>query len=368
MSDGSRRWRVKREHRPVRISGARIRIGGSVYRIAGELTDRTGSVWTLLSAMDGTRSDDELVEHVLGAHPDEKPEAVRRAIGVFAGSGHLEDAAETGPAILSDREKDRYERGTALYSWVDMTATVGRWEPQVRLRSARAVVVGVGGTGGTAALALVASGVGEVHCVDRDVVELSNLNRQVLFTEADIGRPKVEAAVERLRQHNSDVRVTGATLTVTGPDDLRELAAGSDVLLLCADEPGEIRAWANRACLATGTAWVDAGYHGPVPRASVYVPHRGACYECVWLTEHERHAAAGTEAVYTVVRGGSKAVTAPTAGISGHLAAHFALALITGVMPADSGVTKGVNLIAPEQNFVIRTRRRADCPACGTGA
>jgi molybdopterin/thiamine biosynthesis adenylyltransferase len=197
------------------------------------------------------------------------------------------------------------------------------------------------------------------------VIELSNLNRQVLFTEADLGRPKVDAAVERLRQHNGDVSVTGAATTIAGQDDLHKLAQDCDVLLLCADQPGEIRAWANRACLATGTPWVDAGYHGPVAQASVYMPGQGACYECMWMTEHDKHVAAGVEAAYSVVRGGSNAVTAPTAGLSGYLAAHFAIAVLTGVMPVRPGLTKGINLVAPEQTFVIETDRRDDCPACG---
>ena len=364
VPDGSQRLRVKHEHQPIRVKGNRIRIGGGVFRLAGELKDPTGSVWTLLSAMDGTRSNDELVAHVLTVHPDERAEAVRAAVQVFARSGHCEDVSRPDPATLSEREKERYDRGMLFYNWVDMTASVGRWEPQARLQSARATVVGIGGTGGNAALALVTSGVGQVHCVDRDVIELSNLNRQVLFTEADIGRPKVDTAVERLQQHNSDVKVTGAAATIAGQDDLHELAQDCDVLLLCADQPGEIRAWANRACLAIGTPWVDAGYHGPVASAALYIPGQGGCYECMWMTEYDKHAAAGTEAAYNVVRGGSKAVTAPTAGLSGYLAAHFAISLLTGVMPVRPGLTKGINLIAPEHHFVIETERREDCPAC----
>jgi molybdopterin/thiamine biosynthesis adenylyltransferase len=368
MPENAQRLRVKPEHRPVQVSGGRIRIGGSVYGIAGELSDRTGSVWTLLSAMDGTRTDDELLEQVLVAHPDEDQDAVRAAIQVFSHSGHVEDAAVPDPPELSEREKERYDRGMRFYRWIDMTARTGRWQPQLRLRSARVIVLGVGGTGGNAALALASSGVGELHCVDRDVVELSNLNRQVLFTEADIGRPKVDVAVERLQQLNSDISVTGASLSIGGPGDLEPLAKDCDVLLLCADQPGEIRSWANRACLAARTPWVDAGYHGPVASAAAYRPGQGACYECGWLTEHERQVEAGIEAEYTLVRGGSNAVTAPTAGLSGYLAAQLAISLLTGIVPVRSGLTKGINVIAPDHHFIIEPEQRPDCPACGSAA
>src|SRR5262249_57258164 len=129
-----------------------------------------------------------------------------------------------------------------------------------------------------AALGLVASGVGRLHCVDADTVELTNLNRQILYGESDLGRPKVEVAADRLRHLNSGVALTTARETVIGEADVRALASGCDVLVLCADRPSEIRLWANRACLATGTPWVDAGYHGPMVAAAAYVPGEGPCY------------------------------------------------------------------------------------------
>ena len=70
------------------------------------------------------------------------------------------------------------------------------WDAQARLARSRVTVVGLGGSGAGAAAALAASGVGRLHCVDPDAVELSNLNRQVLYSEDDIGRPKVDAAVD----------------------------------------------------------------------------------------------------------------------------------------------------------------------------
>lgn len=72
---------------------------------------------------------------------------------------------------------------------LDLTPRASTWEPQERLRRALVTVIGVGGTGGVAALALAASGVGRLHCVDPDVVELSNLSRQVIYTEDDKRQP-----------------------------------------------------------------------------------------------------------------------------------------------------------------------------------
>jgi molybdopterin/thiamine biosynthesis adenylyltransferase len=359
------RPRVKPEHAARRMPDGRIRIGGAVYGIAAEVTDRTGAVWTMLTAADGTRTCEEIVDAVRSAHPGERSSAVHAALRRFVDAGYLENAAASDPPGLTAREKERYDRSRRYFRWVDLNRREHGWEPQLRLGGSRAVVVGLGGGGGTAALALVASGVGRVHCVDYDVVELSNLNRQVLYVEADVGRPKVQAAVQRLREVNSDVAVTGELRRIAEEADLRPLVEDCDVLLLCADQPAEIRMWANRACLATGTPWVETGYHGPVASATAYVPGRGPCYECVWLTEQERRYRADPEGRFGVQPNGHHAAIAPSAGLSGHLAAHLSMAVLTGVPPIEPGQTQGVNLMAADHHFLITDARRPDCPACG---
>jgi molybdopterin/thiamine biosynthesis adenylyltransferase len=358
------RPRIKPEHGLRKLPGARIRIGGAVYGIAAEVVDQAGSVWTMLSAADGSRSAADIVRSVLTDHPDEREDVVLAALQQFADAGYLEDASADDPTVLTDREKERYDRSRLFYRWVDLTPRENSWTPQLRLREARAVVVGLGGTGGTAALALAASGVGTLHCVDGDVVELSNLNRQILYAEADLGRSKVDAAVARLRELNSDITVTGERRTIVGESDLYTLTAESDVLVLCADQPGEIRAWANRACLRRNLPWVDAGYHGPVPSAAAYVPGDGPCYECVWLREYEKWKDDHPDRGYTVERTSGNAVTAIAAGISGQLAAHLALALLTGVPRVEPGQIQGINLVAADHNYLIRHPRHPDCPAC----
>src|SRR5574342_615953 len=174
---------IKPEHVPYRIANQRIRIGGVVYGIAAELRDPTGALWSLLEAMDGTHSIDQVVALVRQAHPDCPAEAVRAWVDQLVASGYVEDAAAPDPADLTDRDKIRYDRARRFFRWIDLTGSPNSWRPQLALRHARVTVVGVGGTGGHAALALVASGVGQLHLVDGDVVELSNLGRQIIYTE-----------------------------------------------------------------------------------------------------------------------------------------------------------------------------------------
>ena len=202
------RPRVKPEHAPYRISGVRVRIGGVSYGIAAEIKDPDGFVWTLLQNMDGTRVVADIVDQTVRSHPGRPPSLVRKAISQLIRAGYIEDAGAPDPARLSERDKERYDRARGYYRWLDLTSRESTWDPQVRLGRASVTVAGIGGTGGVAALALAAAGVGRLHCVDPDTVELSNLSRQVIYSEDDIGLAKADAAVARLRRLNSDICVT----------------------------------------------------------------------------------------------------------------------------------------------------------------
>jgi len=357
------RPRVRPEHRPYQISGGMIRIGGGAYGIAAEVSDPTGSVWTLLSAMDGSRGVAQIVTEVQAAYPDVTADTVRSALAQFVEAGYVDDAAAPPPVALTARDQERHDRGRRFYRWIDQRPTATGWEPILALREARITVVGLGGTGGHAALALAAAGAGRLHCVDDDRVELSNLNRQILYTEDDIGRGKADAAAERLRRINSDIQITSSSQAVTGEAGLRMLAADCDVLVLSADRPRDITSWTNRACLATRTPWVDSGYDGPGIAVAAYVPGQGPCLECNRAHERERQPVRDVE--IDADANLANAVIAPSAGISGQLAAMLATALVTGVPAVTAGQIRGLSLIAPEYTFVLTESRLPGCPACG---
>ncbi|MEU8932098.1 ThiF family adenylyltransferase [Streptomyces sp. NPDC048409] len=371
-----RRPRIKPEHRAYRTVDGHVRIGSVVHGIGAEVKDPDGWVWTLVEAMDGTRSAADVVAEVGRRHPGLRlPDPdVAQAITDLTAAGYVEDAGAAPPAELSDRERERYGRGMTLLRWMDLRPRESAWEPQLRLRRARVLLVGVGGTGGAAARDLVASGVGRLHCVEPDVVELSNLNRQTLFGERDLGTPKIDAALAALRALNSDATVTGERREVRGPADLSELLANGaegaryDVLLLAADRPAVIRRWANEVCLATGTAWAEAGYRGPLVSVGVFRPGRGACWECLRGAEAERRdlrLAPGQDEEAASPRMPWNPVNAVTAGLSGSLLAHAALMLLCGIPPVEPGCRFGLNLMLPGDPVMQRARRRLDCPACG---
>ncbi|CAL9434531.1 hypothetical protein SUDANB32_02114 [Streptomyces sp. enrichment culture] len=376
-----RRPRIKPEHRAYRTVDGNVRIGSVVHGIGAEVLDPDGWVWTLVEAMDGTRGPDDVVAEVTRRHPGLAlaDEDVTGAMDDLIRAGYVEDAGAPPPAELTAREQERYGRGMTLMRWMDLRPRASSWEPQLMLRRARVLLVGVGGTGGAAARDLVASGVGHLHCVEPDVVELSNLNRQTLFGEGDLGRPKLDAALAALRALNADTTLTGERREVRGPGDLEDLLTAAeprhpdgapyDLLLLAADRPPEIRRWANRVCLATGTPWAEAGYRGPLVSVGMFAPGRGACWQCLRDAEVERRdlrLAPGQDEDVASPRMPWNPVNAVTAGLSGSLLAHAALTLLCGIPPVEPGCRFGLNLMVPGDPVLQRSERRDDCPACGT--
>ncbi|WP_420033576.1 HesA/MoeB/ThiF family protein [Streptomyces sp. cg28] len=370
-----RRPRIKPEHRAYRTVDGNIRIGSVVHGIGAEVADPQGWLWTLVESMDGTRDAAAVVAEVTRHHPGQPlPDTeIVQAMTDLAAAGFVEDAGAEPPAELSAPEQERYSRGMTLLRWMDLTPRAGAWEPQLRLARARVLLLGVGGTGGAAARDLVASGVGALHCVDPDVVELSNLNRQTLYRETDLGTPKTEAALRALRALNPAVRLTAERTEVRGPDDLYALLGGGpsayDVLLLAADRPAVIRRWANEVCLATGTPWAEAGYRGPLVAVGVFVPGRGPCWQCLRDAEIERRdlrLAPGQDEDVASPRMPWNPANAVTASLSGSLLAQAAVTLLCGIPPVDPGYRHGLNLMVPGDPVLQRCEPRPGCPACGT--
>ncbi|WP_326581616.1 ThiF family adenylyltransferase (plasmid) [Actinacidiphila glaucinigra] len=361
--------RVRPEHGAYRTTDGRIRLGSGVYGLATEITDGPPWLWDLLTAADGTRTPQQIADTVRALHPEAAAEDVFTALDDLIQAGHMDDAAAWPPPDFTEREQDRYGRSVAYWRWTDPQPRASAWDVQRILRSAKVVVVGVGGTGGAAATALAASGIGRLHLVDHDRVELSNLNRQTLFRERDITRLKVDAARDRLHQTNSDITVTGQRSRITSPDDLAEILPGFDLLMMCADQPDDIRTWANEACLKANLPWIDGGYHGPLVTVGAYAPHiSGGCRMCLRRTEDERwqpDIADDTDLIKTLPRAPGHPATAITAGLSGQLAAHLAIALLTGTAAVTPGTIYGINLAALGTDPVhLTSQRRPDCPAC----
>lgn len=142
-----------------------------------------------------------------------------------------------------------------------------------------AVVIGCGALGTHALSFLARAGVGDVRVYDRDVIDLSNLQRQTLFSEKDVGRPKAKVAQERLREINSEIRVTGGVVDVNHTN-IQEMIKDATVVLDATDNM-ETRFLINDACVKHGVPWIYAGAVGVTGMVMPVIPG-GPCLRCVF--------------------------------------------------------------------------------------
>ena len=153
---------------------------------------------------------------------------------------------------------------------------------QERLRAGKVLVVGCGALGSAAIDLLARSGVGHLRVVDRDFVELSNLQRQLLYDEADAaaGLPKAVAAAKAVARINSEVEVRPVVADVT-PRNAEELVSGVDVVVDGTDN-FETRYLVNDACVKAGVPWVYGGAIGATGMSMTIVPGETACFLCAF--------------------------------------------------------------------------------------
>lgn len=190
------------------------------------------------------------------------------------------------------------------------------------LRTKRVAVLGLGATGSVIAPWLARAGVGHLTLIDRDVVEASNLQRQLLYGEADLGRPKAEVAAAHLAGANSAVALDAVVADLTS-GNARELLAGFDLICDGTDN-FEARFLINDMAILTGTPWIYAGAIGGEGVVWPLHPPRTPCLRCLI----EEPPAGGD-----VDTCDSAGVLGPTVGIIGSWAALEALKVLTGREP-----------------------------------
>ncbi len=224
---------------------------------------------------------------------------------------------------------------------------------QDKLRGASVLVVGAGGLGAPALYYLVAAGVGRVGVVDDDVVELSNLQRQILFTTADIGRSKAEVAAERLAALNPEVTIEPHAVRLMAANT-RELVRDHDVIVTAVDNFAA-RYLINDACVFERKTFVDGAVLRMVGLAMTVKGGETACYRCLF-PEPPPPAA--------VVSCSEAGVLGPIPGTIGALQALEVIKVLTGA--GKPLYDRLIQFDGAAMSFTeVEVQRAPTCPVCG---
>jgi len=253
--------------------------------------------------------------------------------------------AVAGGAELTSEDMQRYSRQLMLEE-------IG-FEGMEKLRSAKVCVVGAGGIGNPIITQLTAMGVGKLRIVDRDVIEVTNLHRQHLYTDDDIGKVKVEAAAERLRKLNPGVEIEPVPTSVT-KFTAEGIVKGFDLVIDALDSV-DARYALNDACIKHNIPLIYAGAIGVTGSVSTILPNKSACLRCMFpeLNEEEMPACS-TEGVHP-------SILYLVAGVQ----VSEAVKIIKGQEP--TLVNKLLYIDLSELSFDrIQMFRQDECPSCGT--
>ncbi|UQA60521.1 HesA/MoeB/ThiF family protein [Polyangium aurulentum] len=332
-----------------------------------EVSDEQGVLRALLELMDGTREMRAVHAALATRHPEVVWEDFVAAMAALDEHRLLEDAA-VQPTGLSAYELQRWHRNINFFgSFCGIEGD--KYEFQRKIARAKVTLLGLGGLGSHLLFDLAAMGIQDVLAVDFDQVELSNLNRQILYGDADVGRLKAEAAAERIRVFSPRMRFTAWPKRIASVHDVLTAIEGRDVVLCVADRPKmEILDWVNEACVRAGVPLVTGGLDTQKARYYSMIPGQSGCLVC-WrealktsdpysdqvLTEHRR----------TQLRGDNAAFVPFVSLVTGFMMAETAKIIAGPTSPSACGRVWEVDFSDMETKLSESWQRLPDCPVCG---
>ena len=344
------------------------------FRLAGTLTsleDPDGKVLALLKLLDGTREPDLICRELIARYPDLTADDVRAAIADLDESRLIQDASDIG----SDFDTDARERWSRNFGFFETYACLdtSTYEFQRRIRDTKIAVLGLGGVGSHMLLDLVAVGFTDIKILDFDTVELSNLNRQILYGEPFIGQHKVRVAAQRAKDFNSGIRLQSEQARIGSADDVYRVVHDREIVIGTADNPKlDIEHWLNEGCVRAGAALISGGVVTQCAFLSTIVPGISGCLRCCYDAAGENDPTTRLvrqDLLATQARG--ERLAEDLAAFNGHvvlLAAQMvgeAVRLASRVSPPLTvGRMMEMAFHDPRPLVTETFKRRDDCPVC----
>ena len=255
-------------------------------------------------------------------------------------------AVAGGSDELTPKELDRFSRQVMLEE-------IG-YGGQLKLKNSKICVVGVGGLGNPITSRLVAMGIGRLRIVDRDVIELSNLHRQTMYDENDVGQIKVEVASKKLQKLNPECKIESLAVSVN-EYNAKEIIDGCDVVIDALDSVNA-RYALNKACIEKNIPFVTGAAVGVSGQIFTIIPKQSACYYCMFPDLNED----------TMPTCSIEGVHPSILSLVGGIEVAEAVKIILEKKPSLSDRILHIDLENLDfQN--TKTFRAEECPICGTG-
>lgn len=355
--------------------------GTITFHITGktlEIADPSNDITELLTLCDGTRNVDALWEDwSTRARTEVHREDLEQILEALNTAKVLEDAH---PAKGAEYDSYRTERWSRDLGFFESFATLERskYDLHASMQDARVALLGLGGVGSHVFMDLLGLGVRDIKAVDFDTVGLSNLNRQILYAEPDLGRTKRECAAEWAAAFNPAAHVEIFQVRFSSPESIFDIVADRDVVISAVDTPKmHISRWVNEACVQAKVPFITGGVE--IQRSFIYtvIPGVTGCVEC-WRSQALH---SDDERVHQQISQRDEQAHARHERYGSDLAAYGPLVtqhagcviteltrLMTGIAPpAAAGRLVAMGIQQLQTEVIESWDRMPDCAVCGNG-
>ncbi len=348
-----------------------VKMNGNVY-IGGfgtitQYDDSEGMINKLIELMDGTNTVKDITEVMLASYPSLTEAIVEEAILDINNDGFLEDTNFVGSEVLSEYELNRYHRNINFFSTYSSLG-MNKYEIQAKICNAKVCLIGLGGLGSHIAYDLAGLGVGQIKAIEFDTVDLSNLNRQILYNYEDIGKQKAKLAEERIKAFNPEIKFETVELKISSSEDVYNEIKDFDYVILVADRPKTLLArWVNEAIVKAGVPLLTAGLEAQRAMHYTVIPGVTGCIEC-WMNSVENKDPVSfailEERRRLNLTGDNTAIVPLVSTITGFICAEL-VRLITGIRKSTStGKLISIDFDTMTTNIAEEWEKQPGCEMC----
>lgn len=269
--------RIKPIYPLYKLNNHEFRIGAQLG-ITAEFCDPDEQLWELASRLDG-RSIESIITEIQALFPDLKDEDIIEGIELLDKEGFIEET-------MCEKDENipkRYMPNVNYFSRYIGT-NGNRYTPQKRINETTILLLGLGGGGSNILTLLCGLGPKKVIIIDYDNVEESNLGRQLLYNESDIGSPKSTAAAQAIKKMNSHITIESHNKKILTPDDVLEHIFGVDLVICAIDEPPFVaQRIVNQAIVKANIPCVFGASQVSRGRVFTVIPRQTGCFDCLNL-------------------------------------------------------------------------------------
>lgn len=355
-------WKLK-STLPCFFLGDRIQIGDD-FKV---ILDKNGLINQLLTLADGTKTVDELGRLMSTEQITITPSEIEDRCQKLAEMGWMENVSLHHPSQLPELLRERFKVNINFFS--HRTLNQDPYLYQDKLRKSKVTLLGLGGGGSNLLMNLAALGVQDIIGVDFDKVELSNLNRQPLYTPEDVGKYKVDAAAKWIERFYPESNFHAKSMAVKSVEDVISITENRDLLIVAADEPVvEMRKWVNEASVITKVPFIIGGIQSHSAHYEMIKLGVTPCWECIQTGIREQDSQ-WNELVDIVSKSRyrSQSVIMPYMGILTSYIASDALNYLTGIeVPWSMGKKVSINFINGGVTIHDEWKRDPNCSVCNS--